>query len=317
MSNLSYDLLDKWKEVCLRDQSMLLLRKKERISTWQLIEQMNISEKLKQKHLNFSGPNTLLDYIGQRHRVELWNLPRLNVKSLTWDYPRIAGWIESLMGISSEIHKDILSKITEWDGKYRDEYRIFDFFNAIDHHYISTLLPQCQNFMDYGGGYGRQVFLPMKMMTSVKFFVTDVIERFYLMQTWTFSKLKYPFLEYMTRSEIREEELLDFAETNEKCIAHIPTWRTDLIPKSWFDCIIFVWSINEMSNASALHALDTAIRVLKPGGYVYIRDDCSMEINKIDVEKYLIDHHFDIVYNPRIEHMSEGIGVLRLFKKKG
>lgn len=307
------ELIEKWKTASLRDQSFLIAN--DNIEKWQLIDLMDISKELKERHLNYSGPRDILNWIGQRHRVE-WKLPLLYPKSLTWSYPRIPGWIESLMKASKDVHRSIFSNIQEWDGKYRGEYEIFDLVNAIDYHYFSTLLPECKKFLDYGGGYGRQAFLTMNMMPEVKFFVTDAIERCYLMQTWTFSHLKHHFFDYLMNPEVNKEDILKFTEQNQKCILHIPSWRNDLLPKAWFDCVVFVWSIGEMSESAALHALETTVRVLMPGGYVYIRDDCYRDFNKVDDEKFLLDNNFEIVYNSRAKHISEAVGVLRLFRKK-
>ena len=179
--------------------------------------------------------------------------------------------------------------------------------NALDFS-ICNLVPNVRSVLDYGAGYGRQAFL-FSRLPDARVFANDAVETSYFSQYWVFRTLGYSLWEYFGH----ESSLQEFLAGEGSKVIHLPTWRNDLIPDRSLDLVLFVWCLSEMSRHAPLHAIETCMRTLRPGGYIYLRDDPHS--HGWEMEKQIIRRGFLPVFQPWVLAGDEKMnGVPRLYR---
>jgi SAM-dependent methyltransferase len=194
-----------------------------------------------------------------------------------------------------------------------------DIYNAQDFHYCASLVPDLRSVLEFGGGYGREIFL-FRRLPHLRFFALDAVEQPYLLQYWVFSQLGIPLWEYLDHGEHADSRnIRDFIGQNDSGarIVHLPTWRADLIPERSLDLAMFVWCLSEMSEEAMRHALGTVRRALRPGGFVYIRDVPHQRSYPHNAERMLLNMGFKLVYYPWKHREDELHAVPRLYRLTG
>ena len=211
---------------------------------------------------------------------------------------------QSLIGESNACYERLFHALGE-----RFDTTPLSRMNALDFFFCS-LVPNVRSVLDYGAGYGRQAFL-FSHIPGARVFANDAVESSYFCQHWVFKTLGFPLWEYFDHAHSSLQEFL--ATGKESKVIHLPTWRNDLIPDHSLDLVLFVWCLSEMSRDAAMHALDTCTKKLKPGGYVYVRDE--QHSHGWTMEKQFLLHGFLPVYQPWILPSDEKMnGTPRLYR---
>src|SRR5262245_7676051 len=148
-------------------------------------------------------------------------------------------------------------------------YRNVDLFTACDY-ILQTMYPvpsrmRVRKVLDFGAGFGRMANLWCQKVPDLIYVAVDAVELSYCMQNFYLSRLGPPFFEYA-------DDPSHFAISEQAGLYHLPTWRHDLLPSSFFDMVVASQVLPELNLNLLLLALETFRRTLKPGGALYIRD---------------------------------------------
>ena len=165
-----------------------------------------------------------------------------------------------------------------------------------------------QRVLDFGAGYGRQANLWFQKRPDVVFVGMDAIPLSYCLQHLYYSSLSRDLRDYVISSS-------GFA-IGGAGLYHLPTWRTDLLATSYFDMVICVQVLQELSPRLLEHMLTVFQRVLKPGGALYIRDHEHWGAGHHRNVAYLLSRlGFVLEFKPHVQDRRDVHGIPRLWRK--
>lgn len=101
-------------------------------------------------------------------------------------------------------------------------------------------------------------------------------------------------------------------------IVLLPTWHLPLYPEKSIDLASATWVLNEVNSAGIVWLLFHAARVLKIGGYFYIRDSRKLKPNRhaLDYDAALIKLGFEAVGELAIVNRVDMHGIPRVYRKR-
>lgn len=170
--------------------------------------------------------------------------------------------------------------------------------------------------LDFGAGFGRQVNLWSQEVPELVYTAVDIVRNSYLSQNLYFKRSELPLNEYVIDPS-------SFTIRNTPGIYHIPSWRWDLVPTGFFDMILAIFVLPEVSVAALTKTLSEFYRVLKPGGGLFIRDHGKMvpSFNGVHVSAELKRLGFVLEFRPyvrgqtRVNEKVDIRGVPRIWRK--
>lgn len=250
----------------------------------------------------FNGPHELSDWL-------LWYKNTHNYDNF---------FKNSLTAPLMDICKDFDSRIIEnynIDYNYENYDRGVARNNAEDY-ILANAYPMQESLLgrkvlDFGAGYGRQACLwNLKENPNSLYVAVEGIPKSYCMQHFYLSNFDRPFYEYMINQEI------DF-KPDLKGIAHIPTWRLDLIPDNYFDKILTVQVLPELGIELLNYALNEFKRILKPNGMIYVRDHKNgwQPVHKTNIDDAIISLGFHKEFELLVKDRENFQGIPRIFRK--
>lgn len=168
-----------------------------------------------------------------------------------------------------------------------------------------------QNVLDFGAGFGRQANLYTKDDVNFNYIAMDAIPKSYCLQHTYFKTLDRGVVDYLDNPEKFE---ITF---NKKGFHHIPTWRYDLIPDGSLDLVICVQVLPELSTELVTKMLSEFHRMLKAGGFIYIRDHKQKWVpaGKVDKDKLLFNIGFTKEFEAHIVDKNDIHGIPRIWRK--
>jgi SAM-dependent methyltransferase len=261
----------------------------------------------------YHGPGDVVHWIADKFdRLDQGAFRGARTRSFWSDRPTHLPDYEELLARSASAHERILGAL---DVDYDPElHRPQDIYNVQDFHYCTALGSGIRTVADYGAGYGRQAFLFAAALDEARYVAVDAVEQSYMVQRWVFDRLG------LTRWDYVDDPAPDPASV-EQALAegagtfHLPSWRLDLLPDRSVDLVLFVWSLYEMSGHAARAAVEACLRLVRPGGYVYIRDVPHSVSYRFDPERQLRQGGFELVYTSRRISGDELHGQQRLYRK--
>ena len=261
----------------------------------------------------YAGPGDLLHWIADRFdRLDAGDFGAARSRSFWRARPSYLPTGDELLARSAAAHERILSGL---DGVPYDPdlHAPQDVYNVQDFHYCTALGSDIRTVLDYGAGYGRQAFLFATALDEPRYVAVDAIEQPYLVQRWVFERLGLARWDYVDDPDADRAAV-------ERALAqsgtfHVPSWRLDLLPDASVDLVLFVWSLYEMSGAAARAAVAACQRLVRLGGYVYIRDMPHSVSYRFDPERRLRDSGFEVVYTSRTIAGDELHGRQRLYRR--
>jgi SAM-dependent methyltransferase len=202
--------------------------------------------------------------------------------------------IGSLAWRSETKNREIFAKFGwSYDFSYVDEYSATDYL-------LQNLYPvpermRVRRVLDFGAGFGRQANLWTQLNPEMTFVGMDGIEGPYCLQNLYYHQLDAPLHDYMDAPD-------SFAIEPTAGIYHLPTWRTDLLPESFFDMVVCVQVIPEINEQLVLHMLDVFHKSLKPGGALFIRDhDLAWQpAHTLNLKEILPKIGFELEFSPYV-----------------
>jgi len=192
----------------------------------------------------------------------------------------------------------------EYVGRYNaQDYMFQNFYPTPDRYRIRRIL-------DFGAGYGRQANIWSQKVDDLIYVGMDAVPLAYCLQHFYYSNLEVPFFEYVADPS-------GFRIDDRPGIYHVPTWRSDLLPDSFFDMVSCVQVLQEISGTLLRHMAKVFAKVLKPGGCLYIRDSENWQYShSIDVNKLLHDNGFVLEFRPHLVNKSDVHGIPRIWRKQ-
>jgi SAM-dependent methyltransferase len=220
--------------------------------------------------------------------------------------------IEPLVEISREYDFKLLESLSlEFDRQKYDE--CIGRYNAQDY-LFQNMYPtperyKINNILDFGAGYGRQANIWTQRNGNIVYVGMDAIPLAYCLQHLYYSHLDLPYLDYVL-------DPFSFKINKSAGIYHLPTWRYDLLPDSFFDIITCVQVLKELNLKLVRHLIKHFHRALKPGGILYIRDDPTWKpVYNVDINKCLEKEGFTIEFNPFVKQGTDIHGIPRIWRK--
>ena len=164
--------------------------------------------------------------------------------------------------------------------------------------------------LDFGAGYGRQANLWTQLRSDIVYVGMDGLEQPYCLQHLYYQSLGLPLHDYVIEKE-------NFEIKNQSGIYHLPTWRRDLLPKSFFDLVICTWVLPEINEKLAKEMVDVFYDVLKPSSALYIRDHDwpYRPVHQNDLNEYLEENGFVLEFRPHIIDGEDLHGTPRIWRK--
>jgi hypothetical protein len=258
----------------------------------------------------YEGPGDLLHWIADRFdRLDGAELSGAVSRSFWRAEPTYIPHRDELIARSASSHELLLSRV---GASYGPElHHPQDVYNVQDFHYCTSIGSGIRTVVDYGAGYGRQSFLYGTVLGGARYVCVDAIEQPYMVQRWVFEQLGLARWDYVDDAE--ESFLTAFEERSGAF--HVPSWRLDLLPEASVDLVLFVWSLYEMSGAAAAAAVEACTRLVRLGGYVYIRDVPHSVSYRFDPERRLRQAGFETTYESRTIAGDELHGRQRLYRR--
>ena len=261
----------------------------------------------------YRGPGDLLHWVADRFdRLDSSDFGAARSRSFWSARPSYLPHAEELRARSASAHERILRGL---DGVAYDPdlHAPQDVYNVQDFHYCTALGSRIRTVVDYGAGYGRQSFLFATALADARYVAVDAIEQPYLVQRWVFETLGLARWDYVDDPDADRASV-------ERALAgsgtfHLPSWRLDLLPDASVDLVLFVWSLYEMSGEAARAAVAACRRLVRLGGYVYIRDMPHSVSYRFDPERRLRDSGFELLYASRTIAGDELHGRQRLYRR--
>lgn len=182
-------------------------------------------------------------------------------------------------------------------------------------------LPAEPHHMDIGPGLGCAVIGSMKYLNST-FYALEASPMSYGVQRHYFRFLSPYSGSYLDVIECENYQLHNDAikkEINKKDykIKHIPSWRFPWVTDKSMDLLSATFVLNELNYAGILWILSNASRVVKKGGYFYIRDSEILKpgTHSIEYDKVLLKMGFEKVSELRFKDRHIYFGIPRLYRK--
>ena len=234
-------------------------------------KRINYPDGFPSEFYHYNGPNELVKWLNWTSNYEK---PDYFTKEK----------LEPLIKISKKYDFQLMAKFSlEFDSQKYEE-RIGR-YNAQDY-LFQNLYPiperyRINHILDFGPGYGRQSNIWSQKNKNLVYVGMDAIPLSYCLQHLYYSHLGLPYSDYVLNPST-------FKISEKSGIFHLPTWRYDLLPDSFFDLIICIQVLKELNPKLVRHLIKHFYRVLKPGGGLYIRDNPVWKpVYKIDMNKYL------------------------------
>lgn len=152
------------------------------------------------------------------------------------------------------------------------------------------------------------------MLDSARYVAVDAVEQPYMVQRWAFDRLGLARWDYVDDFS-PEPAGVERAFADASGAFHLPSWRLDLLPEGSVDLVLFVWSLYEMSGAAVRAAVAACRRLVRLGGYVYVRDVPHSVSYRFDPERQLVRAGFELVYSSRTISADELHGQQRLYRR--
>lgn len=262
----------------------------------------------------YHGPGDLLHWIADRFdRLDSGDFGAARSRSFWQARPSYLPHGDALLTRSASAHERILSGLdgVDYEPKLHAPQ---DVYNVQDFHYCTALGSGIRTVVDYGAGYGRQSFLFATELDGARYVAVDAIEQPYLVQRWVFERLGLARWDYVDDPDA-DHGSVDRALAERTGAFHLPSWRLDLLPDGCVDLVLFVWSLYEMSGEAARAAVAACRRLVRVGGYVYIRDMPHSVSYRFDPERHLREGGFELLYTSRTIAGDELHGRQRLYRR--
>jgi hypothetical protein len=116
---------------------------------------------------------------------------------------------------------------------------------------------------------------------------------------------------------IPDAQIEETINTQAAGVVHVPSWKAPLIHDNSYDLITATWVLNELTVAGILWLLGHSMRVLRVGGYFYIRDSDKLKPGRhqVSYNDLLVKLGFKEVKKLNVKNRVDMYGVPRMYQK--
>ena len=199
---------------------------------------------------------------------------------------------------------------------------------AQDYSAIKTLckdLPESINHLDIGSGLGTHSAYSLKAFDAV-FYSIEASPHTYGVQRNFYKFLSQGAGTYLDLVECENfnldrkaiAELVNNDTERKYRIKHVPSWYFDVIADQSIDLVTASWVLNEVAIAGILWLMSQTSRVLKRGGYVYLRDSMKLKPlrHMINYDELLVKMGFAEVHKSNVVNRVDFYGIPRVYRKE-
>lgn len=182
-------------------------------------------------------------------------------------------------------------------------------------------LPSKIHHIDIGPGLGCAAIASIKFLNSI-FYALEASPMSYGVQRHYFRFISpYPgaYLDIIEceNYQLQPDTIIREIQKKDYKIKHIPSWRFPWLSNESMDLMSATFVLNELNYAGILWILSNASRVIKKGGYFYIRDSEILKpgTHNIEYDKVLEKIGFEKQKELRFENRHVYFGIPRLYQK--
>lgn len=176
--------------------------------------------------------------------------------------------------------------------------------------------------LDIGPGLGSSAIFSLKFFDS-NFYALEASEMSYGVQREFFRHLSPNVGDYLDVIECENFNLStkeierELNENSDYRIKHVPSWKFQLVAKNSIDLVTAGFVFNELNHSGILWMLANASRILRKGGYLYIRDSYIMKHGQhnIDYDQVLLNIGFERKALLEVANRHDVYGIPRVFEK--
>ena len=181
---------------------------------------------------------------------------------------------------------------------------------------------QKTNHLDFGAGLGgNAVYSLLKL--DANYTAIEAHKWSYNIQRMFFRQLvqgKGQYLDLLAAEsmELEPDKLKELILSSHFRIKQIPSWFFLDVPAASQDLVTATTVLNELNTASIIYMLSNSTRVLKKGGYMYIRDSGKLKPGRhnVNYDKVLVDYlGFELVQWLDVKNRVDMFAIPRIYKK--
>ncbi|MFH0855100.1 MAG: hypothetical protein V1869_01080 [Candidatus Omnitrophota bacterium] len=183
------------------------------------------------------------------------------------------------------------------------------------------ILPSKPHHIDIGPGLGCAAIASIKFLNSF-FYALEASPMSYAVQRHYFrflSPVPGAYLDVIEceNYQLPAGEIMQEINKNGYRIKHIPSWRFPWLLDGSMDILSATFVLNELNYSGIFWILSNASRVIKKGGYFYIRDSEILKpgTHTVEYDKVLLKIGFEKVSELRFENRHIYFGIPRLYRK--
>ncbi len=196
---------------------------------------------------------------------------------------------------------------------------------AQDYSAIRSLCPNIKsdiNHLDIGSGMGSHAVYSLKGFNS-SFYSIEAVPHTYAVQRDFYRFLSGGNSTYLDLVEcenfgLDNSEMSKLVNSSGKYrIKHIPSWHFGLIKEHTIDLITATWVLNEITFSGIMWLISQCSRVLKKGGYIYLRDSSKLKPlrHQINYDDLLIKLGFKETGRLNVRNRVDFYGIPRAYCK--
>lgn len=116
---------------------------------------------------------------------------------------------------------------------------------------------------------------------------------------------------------VNDDEIAERYQADGGGLFHVPSWKFPLVSDRNIDLVTATWVLNEVSHAGIIWLLGNAMRVLRPGGWFYIRDSGVVKPGRhnVNYDSLLQEFGFEEKARLNTKNRVDYYGVPRIFQK--
>lgn len=196
---------------------------------------------------------------------------------------------------------------------------------AQDYSAICILCPNLKrdiNHLDIGSGIGSHAVYSLKGFNSC-FYSIEAVPHTYAVQRDFYRFLSggdpiYLDLIECENFNLNRSEMSKLVNSSGKYrIKHVPSWHFGLINEKTIDLVTATWVLNEVTFSGIMWLMSHCSRVLKKGGYLYIRDSSKLKPlrHQINYDELLINLGFKEAGRVNVRNRIDLHGIPRAYYK--
>jgi len=161
--------------------------------------------------------------------------------------------------------------------------------------------------VDFGPGAGR--LSAQWTVQGATYIGVEGIPETYCIQKQFYSLVYDKFVDYLDKPDLK-------IKPDSKILYHIPSWRQELIPDKSVDLVSTVQVLGELRPEMLNFTVDQFARIIKPGGFLYIRDHGKRHNpNKMNIPETVAARGFELLFEPDYTDLEDVHGIPKLWKR--